>query len=457
MVKYFLTNGDGASSVLYLNGGNGIFALSLDSEQLSLKCELLELPASILSELAVADSEPNKKKRKESSIQGPSEELDMIGSFLITDNKLYVMKHSKEISCIDIMEKSINTTDKLIKKAHVCAFVKVSGNEVLLIGDKAGEVYLYANPTQNLQAKICITGHTTSMITDMVHFVSMEKKKGEYLITSDRDEKIRISRFPDVHSIESYCLGHKSVISSICLYPNQEEALQLAKNEILFSAGWDHQIMAWAIPSGKLMGRYCPGNDKNEPLALLPNVIENENENEKEEEDGAGEEEGEDDEKEKTYNAAAAGSFPTKLIMIPTPSNTYQMLSTFKTLTQLKVLSLSLEANHVSFGLMQTVELKGCPYDIICFQNRFVFVLLDAPDFIQIFEIEMESSTNSKLIERTDIDLTLVKTTLSNHGVDMAQLQKANENEDVWTKHNLDKPFAKMLAGKRQKSVDAKA
>ena len=69
----------------------------------------------------------------------------------------------------------------------------------------------------------------------------------------------------------------------------------------------------------------------------------------------------------------------------------------------------------------------------------------------------MESSTNSKLIERTDIDLTLVKTTLSNHGVDMAQLQKANENEDVWTKHNLDKPFAKMLAGKRQKSVDAKA
>lgn len=41
----------------------------------------------------------------------------------------------------------------------------------------------------------------------------------KYIITSDRDEKIRISRYPNSYNIENYCLGHTSFVSSLSLVP----------------------------------------------------------------------------------------------------------------------------------------------------------------------------------------------------------------------------------------------
>lgn len=34
-------------------------------------------------------------------------------------------------------------------------------------------------------------------------------KDQKFLITADRDEKIRISHFPNAYNIETFCLGHK--------------------------------------------------------------------------------------------------------------------------------------------------------------------------------------------------------------------------------------------------------
>jgi hypothetical protein len=47
-----------------------------------------------------------------------------------------------------------------------------------------------------------IVGHV-SMLTDMT--LSNDEK---YIITADRDEHVRVSRFPNGYNIESYCMGH---------------------------------------------------------------------------------------------------------------------------------------------------------------------------------------------------------------------------------------------------------
>jgi tRNA (guanine-N(7)-)-methyltransferase subunit TRM82 len=54
-----------------------------------------------------------------------------------------------------------------------------------------------------------ILGHT-SLLTSCL--LTPDEK---FIITSDRDEHIRVSWYPQGHCIESYCLGHKKYASAV--------------------------------------------------------------------------------------------------------------------------------------------------------------------------------------------------------------------------------------------------
>lgn len=85
-----------------------------------------------------------------------------------------------------------------------------------------------------------LLGHV-SMLTD-VAFVTFDDETllfpepRSYILTSDRDEHIRVSRGPpQAHIIESYCLGHKEFVSKLCL----------PKPGILVSGGGDDEVFVW--------------------------------------------------------------------------------------------------------------------------------------------------------------------------------------------------------------------
>lgn len=46
-----------------------------------------------------------------------------------------------------------------------------------------------------------------------------------YILTADRDEKIRVSWAAAPHSIESFCLGHTEFVSRILVVPDHAELL----------------------------------------------------------------------------------------------------------------------------------------------------------------------------------------------------------------------------------------
>lgn len=170
-----------------------------------------------------------------------------------------------------------------------CAVTLAGNDSIILLGDKFGDVYslpmfpsnesiqpskkkevkefkpsasaLTVHTKKNRQAleqqlrfkpkapeksdptfeKTLLLGHV-SMLTDL-KFVSIPsetepKTLRDYILTSDRDEHIRLSRGPpQTHIIEGYCLAHTSFITKLCV-PQWDP-------KILISGGGDSFILVW--------------------------------------------------------------------------------------------------------------------------------------------------------------------------------------------------------------------
>lgn len=61
-------------------------------------------------------------------------------------------------------------------------------------------------------------------------------------MTSDRDEKIRVTNYPATHEIEAFCTGHKEFVSSVAFLNNQQ---------LLVSASGDKTLRFWDFTNGK--------------------------------------------------------------------------------------------------------------------------------------------------------------------------------------------------------------
>ncbi|UJR10067.1 hypothetical protein I4U23_014289 [Adineta vaga] len=112
-------------------------------------------------------------------------------------------------------------------------------NEFLLIADKSGDVYQTNLSTTTtdlvLTADDCIMGHL-SMLLD-ISFVRTNDNQ-EFILTADRDEKIRLSHYPNAYNIEGYCLGHREFVSHVKL---------IDSNRILSASG-DGTLRLWHLP-----------------------------------------------------------------------------------------------------------------------------------------------------------------------------------------------------------------
>ncbi|CAI2187508.1 6582_t:CDS:10 [Funneliformis geosporum] len=125
------------------------------------------------------------------------------------------------------------------KRVMAISFNK-DGSQIVT-ADKFGDVYSHPldPPDDKHNVSTLLLGHV-SMVTDMV--ITPNNK---YVITCDRDEHIRISKFPKGYNIESYCLGHNQFVSKIHILP--------WAMDLLVSAGGDDFIALWDYVSGRLL------------------------------------------------------------------------------------------------------------------------------------------------------------------------------------------------------------
>lgn len=89
-----------------------------------------------------------------------------------------------------------------------------------------------------------LLGHV-SMLTSLV---LGESEGRRYILTADRDEHIRISRYlPQAYVIENYCFGHKEFVSSM--------VIPLPRGDVLVSGGGDEDLFVWDWKAGKLLSQ----------------------------------------------------------------------------------------------------------------------------------------------------------------------------------------------------------
>jgi len=87
-----------------------------------------------------------------------------------------------------------------------------------------------------------LLGHV-SMLTDIVCTTVGNRS---YIVTSDRDEHIRVSRgLPQAHITEGFCQGHGEFISRMCI----------TKSKRLVSGGGDADLYVWDWLASRLVGK----------------------------------------------------------------------------------------------------------------------------------------------------------------------------------------------------------
>merc|ERR1712226_793661 len=112
-----------------------------------------------------------------------------------------------------------------------------NGSTAILVADKSGDVLSF-DLTSEKDSYTCILGHL-SMLLDVTI-----SPGGEYIITCDRDEKIRVSHYPNAYNIHCYCLGHTDFVS--CLEIPYEFS-----GKYLISGSGGSTIRIWDYLKGK--------------------------------------------------------------------------------------------------------------------------------------------------------------------------------------------------------------
>ena len=114
-----------------------------------------------------------------------------------------------------------------------------------------------------------ILGHV-SLLTDLAA-VELPATDGvgkprNYILTSDRDEHIRVSRgIPQAHVIETYCLQHLDFVSKLCIVPWQPD--------LLVSGSGEPSLKCYSWPTGEyLYNAFGHSDEIQEVLEARPSL-----------------------------------------------------------------------------------------------------------------------------------------------------------------------------------------
>ncbi|KAH3660403.1 hypothetical protein OGAPHI_006989 [Ogataea philodendri] len=170
----------------------------------------------------------------------------------------------KAVVVFEIIDGHLKEVKRQPLPKRTCSITTSLDDTKILVGDKFGDVYSVDTLDPEIVSEkdlVPVLGHV-SMLTSVLNIGNGSGK--EFVITTDRDEHIRISQFPKSYVIENWLFEHEEFISSIV-------APQWCDNKVLISAGGDKFICSWNWQEGSLVDKFDYSADI-EPFLTAENL-----------------------------------------------------------------------------------------------------------------------------------------------------------------------------------------
>ncbi|TSL54358.1 tRNA (guanine-N(7)-)-methyltransferase non-catalytic subunit wdr4 [Bagarius yarrelli] len=122
------------------------------------------------------------------------------------------------------------------------SLVFTQAEDELFVADKSGDVYWFSVPEPQKPGELKL-GHLSMLLAAVSGFLWLLSPDDKYIITADRDEKIRVSLRRSPYNIQAFCLGHTEFVSSLCVPAGHPDWL--------LSGSGDGTVKLWHYESGR--------------------------------------------------------------------------------------------------------------------------------------------------------------------------------------------------------------
>jgi tRNA (guanine-N(7)-)-methyltransferase subunit TRM82 len=356
------------------------------------------------------------------------------------------------------------------KRARCLLFSIVSsqtengGCNIIIAGDLSGDSYAYPVPSNDssltavdtaaattIQPKSTprrlLLGHTASILTGMQVVPSSSEKTKQFLLTADRDEKVRVSYFPDTHIIHGYLLGHNAFISAMDAVHGHHFSTADGGDDnnrtLCLTASGDGTVRLWDYQLCKEIGmvpvvlktptKVTDGDLKEREDSKTKNdtkkndCIQEENDCESEDFDG----DDDDDDGEESYN----GEVAVPLAVAISSDSKYAVVARdgissidFHPIPHPSKNSSPFLSQLVSLHKKQTFACPSQPLDLCVLTDGSVLVLTQEPEYILHFKC-IDSKIEFCDVTSTSLFCSVLKQIALSHNISMP-MTTLEYNED---------------------------
>ncbi|XP_050070234.1 tRNA (guanine-N(7)-)-methyltransferase non-catalytic subunit wuho [Anopheles maculipalpis] len=158
-------------------------------------------------------------------------------------NVLVVSLNNKTLQCYKLHQDDGKLSSSLlgdsIPTTRTIVCMRFVPKQNVLIGSDKSDCFEFHVLNQQEHKPKWILGHMSQILGLAV------SDDERFIITCDRDEKIKVSSYPDCHNIQCFCLGHLEYVGGIEVIPTQK----------LLSVSGDRTLRVWDFSEGKEIGQ----------------------------------------------------------------------------------------------------------------------------------------------------------------------------------------------------------